>query len=207
MFVTAGLHVAILQGPDFVVIPFFGARNSRGIELADSMWAASNWVGVVALGYAFVLVATSNDLSQRWLGRGWKFIQRQAYTLFVLAWLHTAAFVLLDAGHGSSFLPWFLAFTLMAAVAQFAGFVHTVRSPRRPSPYRVPGKVGTADSTIVAVGAAKWVAVAGLWGGVIIGSWSLATAESAEDKGMARFCERYEEVQGLSRIQMLEELA
>lgn len=67
-------------------------------------------------------------------------------------------------------------------------------------------KSGPATSTVAAVGAAKWVAVAALWGGMIIGSWSPATAESAEDKEIALFCERYEEVQGLNRTQMLEEL-
>jgi DMSO/TMAO reductase YedYZ heme-binding membrane subunit len=108
MFVTAGLHVALLLQPDFDVVVFFGIRNFRGeTEFGLRMWDASNWVGALALAYALVLVATSNDLSQRWLGSGWKFIQRQAYTLFVLAWLHTAAFVLLDTGHGSSFSTWY----------------------------------------------------------------------------------------------------
>jgi DMSO/TMAO reductase YedYZ heme-binding membrane subunit len=207
MFVTATLHVVILLAPDGGIwVPFLGERNSFGMELGTGLWGGANWVGLIALGYALILAAISNDLSQRWLGRGWKFIQRQAYTLFVLVWLHTAAFVLLDAGHGSSFLLWFWAFTAMAVVAQFGGFVHTVGSRRGPSPQRAPAKVGPATQTIAAIGAAKWIAVAALWGGLIIGSWSLATAESNEDKQVALLCERYDELQGLPMAQIRDEL-
>jgi DMSO/TMAO reductase YedYZ heme-binding membrane subunit len=107
MFVTAGLHIAILVGPNLEVSGFFGDRSFRGFEFGTRMWDAANWVGVVALGYALVLAATSNDWSQRKLGRGWKFLQRQAYTLFALAWLHTAAFVRFGAGHGAALFTWF----------------------------------------------------------------------------------------------------
>jgi sulfoxide reductase heme-binding subunit YedZ len=107
MFVTAGLHIAILVGPSLEVSWFFGVRSFRGFKFETRMWDAANWVGVVALGYALVLAATSNDWSQRKLGRGWKFLQRQAYTLFALAWLHTAAFVRFGAGHGAALFTWF----------------------------------------------------------------------------------------------------
>jgi DMSO/TMAO reductase YedYZ heme-binding membrane subunit len=207
MFVTASLHVVILLAPDDDIwLPFLSERNSFGMNLGTDLWGAANWVGLIALGYALILAAISNDWSQRWLRRGWKFIQRQAYTLFVLAWLHTAAFVLLDAGHGSSFILWFWAFTLMAVVAQFAGFVHTVRSPRGPSPQRAHAKVGPASPTNAFVGAAKWVAVTALWGGVIVGSWSLATAESNEEKQVVLLCERYVELSGSPMAEIRDEL-
>jgi DMSO/TMAO reductase YedYZ heme-binding membrane subunit len=207
MFVTASLHVVILLAPnDDIWVPFLGERTSFGMELGTDFWGAANWVGLIALGYALILAAISNDLSQRWLGRGWKFVQRQAYTLFVLAWLHTAAFVLLDAGHGSSFLLWFWAFTAMAVVAQFAGFVHTVGARRGSSPQRASAKVGPAGPTIAAIGAAKWVAVTALWGGLIIGSWSLATAESNEEKQVPLLCERYDELQGFAMAEIRDEL-
>jgi len=208
MFVTAGLHVLILLDGGWDVLGFFFEINpfASSVEWRDvlktDIWAAANWVGLVALGYALVLAATSNDWSQRLLGRGWKFLQRQAYTLFLLAWLHTVVLVLL--GHTAAFVQWFFAFTTLAVVAQFAGFVHTVRSPRGPSPQRAPAKTRTTNSSGSAAGAAKWVAVTALWGGLIIGSWLLGTAESPE---LIRFCERYEEVQDLPRAEVMAELA
>ncbi|MBG7605272.1 MAG: ferric reductase-like transmembrane domain-containing protein [Actinobacteria bacterium] len=158
MFVTAGLHIAILVGPSLEVSGFFGVRSFRGFEFGTRMWDAANWVGVVALGYALVLAATSNDWSQRKLGRGWKFLQRQTYTLFVLAWLHTAAFVVLGAGHAVTLFTWlFWSVTTVAVVFQLAGFVHTVRAPRGPSPYRAPPKIGAKSSAAMSMGAGKVV--------------------------------------------------
>jgi sulfoxide reductase heme-binding subunit YedZ len=78
MFVTAGLHVAILIGPELDVVGFFGRSTGLGFKFGDGMWDAANWVGLLALAYGLVLAATSNDWSQRRLGRGWKFVQRQA---------------------------------------------------------------------------------------------------------------------------------
>ena len=208
MFVTAGLHVAILNSFSLDVIGFFGERTARGVfEFDTSMRAAANWVGALALGYALVLAATSNDWSQRKLGRGWKFVQRQAYTLFVLAWLHTAAFVVLGAGHETALLTrLFWTVTTAAVVCQFAGFVHTVRAPRAPSLHRVPPKIGAKGSAAMSMGAASWFGVAALWGGTIVGSWFLANVESAEERQVARLCERYEELSGTPMTQIRDEL-
>lgn len=212
MFVTAGVHFLILLDGGWDVLGFFYERdpiqNLYGFEnpwaggLGQDIWSAANFVGLVALGYAVVLAATSNDWSQRALGRGWKFLQRQTYTLFVLVWLHTVVWVLL--GHDSAFVRWFFAFATLAVVAQFAGFIHTVRARRGPSPQRVPARTKTTASSGLAVGAAKWVAVTALWGGLIIGSMALAAAKSPE---ILRFCERYEELQHLTPAEMEEGLA
>jgi DMSO/TMAO reductase YedYZ heme-binding membrane subunit len=165
MFVTASLHIALFLDPGFLdLIPSFGERAKD-----DSLWSAAWWVGLFALGYALVLAATSNDWAQRMLGRGWKFVQRQAYTLFVLTWLHTAAYVLLGAGHGPYLAIWlFWGLTAAVVLSQLAGFAHTVRAPRGPSPQRVPPNVD------VRLGAARWLWVVGLWGALIMGSWLLA---------------------------------
>jgi sulfoxide reductase heme-binding subunit YedZ len=171
MFVTAGLHVVILFDGSWDVVGLsFGAA---GFLSDESFWKAANWVGLVALAYALALAAASNDFSQRRLGRGWKFLQRQAYTLFVLAWLHTAGFLLFSFPHSPTFIPWFLAFTAMAVVAQFAGFVHTVRSSRGPSPQRAPTKTRATTSTAASVPVIKGAAIAALWGGFIIGVYFL----------------------------------
>ena len=171
MFVTAGLHVVILFDGSWDVVGLsFGAA---GFLSDESFWNAANWVGLVALAYALALAATSNDFSQRRLGRGWKFLQRQAYTLFVLAWLHTAGWLLFSLPHSPTFIPWFLAFTAVAVVAQFAGFVHTVRSSRGPSPQRAPAKTRATTSTAASVPVIKGAAIAALWGGFIIGVYLL----------------------------------
>jgi len=139
---------------------------------AQSLWAAANWVGLFALGYGVVLAATSNDFSQRLLGRGWKFTQRQTYTLFVLTWLHTAAF-LLDLDRFPPAFTWFWMFTIVAVVTQMSGFIHTVRATRGPSPQRASDKTLNTTSRTAAVAAAKWIAVVGLWGLLILGSMGL----------------------------------
>lgn len=206
MFVTAGLHVAMLNDFDLYVTGFFGHRTPRGdFELGTEMWHAANWVGAVALGYALVLAATSNDWSQRKLGRGWKFLQRQTYTLFVLAWLHTAAFVLIGAGHGALLDSWlFWGVTTAAVVLQFAGFVHTVRAPRGPSPHRVPPK--SAGPGVVSTAAARWIGVVALWAIVIGGSWFTTQFKSEEERQVDRLCERYEELRGPPLAEISDEL-
>lgn len=171
MFVTAGLHVVIFLDGSWVLVK--GSFGADGVFGKESFWDAANWVGLVALAYALVLAATSNDFSRRRLGRGWKFLQRQAYTLFVLAWLHAAGWLLGSFPHSPTFIPWFWTFTTAAVVAQFAGFVHTVRSPRGPSPQRAPIKNRATDSTATAVVVTKRAAVVALWGGLIIGVYFL----------------------------------
>jgi DMSO/TMAO reductase YedYZ heme-binding membrane subunit len=88
MFVTASLHVVLLLDGYLEPLTLFSFENLRdaffgpyGYIAADDLWTAANWVGLFALGYALILAATSNDSSQRLLGRGWKFTQRQTYTL------------------------------------------------------------------------------------------------------------------------------
>jgi hypothetical protein len=192
MFVTAGLHVVLLSDS---VFGFF--REVVFLERTDSpsMWAGANWVGALALGYALVLAAISNDWSQRKLRRGWKFAQRQAYTLFVLTWIHTAAFVLIGAGHGASLFVWlFWGVTAAVVAAQFAGFVHTVRAPRGPSPHREPPKTAAESSGVVSMRAVRWFGVVALWGVFIVGSLVLANVQTAEELQVAPLCERYNEL-------------
>jgi hypothetical protein len=66
-----------------------------------------------------------------------------------------------------------LAFTGLVIVAQFAGFVHTVRSSRGPSPQRAQAKPRATASTAAAVAVTKGAAIAALWGGLIIGVYIL----------------------------------
>ena len=187
MFVTAVLHVALLNDFDLDVTGFFGKSTSCcGFIFRDGIWEAATWVGLLALGYALVLAATSNDWSQRKLGRGWKFLHQQTYTLFVLAWLHTAAFVLLFRPFHSPILydlQWlFWGVTLAAVAAQFAGFVRTVRAPRKPARRSVPPTSGFSDPGGPRMRALKWFGVVALWGVLILGSWVRSTLEFAGDQ-------------------------
>ena len=168
MFVTACLHVVILID-DFPSLSdaFFGAY---GFIAAQDWWGAANWVGLVALAYALVLAATSNDFSQRLLRRGWKFLQRQTYTLFVLTVGHTVGFILFwdPEEFSPAFKWWFWAFTALAVAAQLSGFVHTVRSPRGPSPQRPPPRTRASSSGAASGAFARWAAVAALWSVLIV---------------------------------------
>jgi methionine sulfoxide reductase heme-binding subunit len=54
----------------------------------------ANIIGVVALGYGFVLLITSSDRAVRFLsGSVWKFVQSGAYVLWALVVVHTAYFL------------------------------------------------------------------------------------------------------------------
>jgi len=59
-------------------------------------FAFANLIGVLALLYGFVLAATSNDRSIRWLGNSvWKFVQQGTYVLWWLSVVHTGYFLYL----------------------------------------------------------------------------------------------------------------
>lgn len=202
MFVTGGLHAMLLFGLDLRVFDgLVGESRSSGFEFWTNMWAATNWVGLFALAFASVLAATSNDWSQRLLGRSWKFLQRQAYNLFVLVWLHTAAFVVIGVGHGASMWAWlFWAVTGAAVIAQLAGFVHTAIARRPPSQHRVPPKASQTTNN-GRIRALRWTGVLAIWVVFTVGSWSLATTQSGEEAeeeaAKSALCERVNDLFGL----------
>ncbi|MFV2001344.1 MAG: ferric reductase-like transmembrane domain-containing protein [Paracoccaceae bacterium] len=60
----------------------------------DKGFGLGNVIGVLALIYGLLLVLTSNDISQRWMGMSiWKFFQQGAYILWALIVAHTAYFL------------------------------------------------------------------------------------------------------------------
>lgn len=197
MFATAMLHVFIITGPN--VIDWFGELFFNGIDRFNRMWILAAWLGIGALAYATALAATSNDWSQRFLGRGWKFLQRQAYTLFVLAWLHTAAYLFFRAGHDVLLpLGLFWVATGAAVVAQFIGFGHTVMARRPQSAHRVPPKAKTDEPRHQRSRAVRWLAVLAMWALFVIGGWILSQGEFAEARAEAEqvsaMCDRYNEL-------------
>lgn len=191
MFVTAALHVAL-------IVPHLGEsgwiENMFGSFSGEGAVEAANSVGWLAFVVVLVLVATSNDLSHRVLGRGWKFVQRQAYTLFVLTVMHSV--VWLEWFNPDWVIPteWFWSFSALVVFFQFAGFWHTVFATRGPSPQRAPSRQRPTRMGAYA-GAGKWLAVVILWGGLTLGSYSLATADRVElsDDQISQFCARWEQ--------------
>jgi methionine sulfoxide reductase heme-binding subunit len=66
----------------------------------------ANLIGIVALGYGFMLMITSNDRTARFLtGPVWKFVQTGAYVLWALVVVHTAYFLFMHFLHFHRPLP------------------------------------------------------------------------------------------------------
>jgi sulfoxide reductase heme-binding subunit YedZ len=137
--VSAVIHVLIYASSfQWNVLRFF-AQTSRDSDpkLLENPFAISNWIGLIAIVYALVLGLTSNDVAQKMLGKGWKFIQQQSYTLFVLVLLHAAIFIYLVFNPNEAvgfFQPVFIGAGLLTIGFQTAGFTLTVwqRSRLRP---------------------------------------------------------------------------
>ena len=128
-FVGAVLHVTVytnlLRWSSFVKL-FARVEGSEIIFYKDS-FGTGNWVGLAALLYAAVLAGTANDLSQQWLGKAWKFLQQQVYTLFVLVFIHAVflLYLVIEDGRGI-FPPALWIFSGLAILFQLAGFWRTV---------------------------------------------------------------------------------
>ncbi len=101
-------------------------------------FALGNIIGIAALLYGFVLAATSNNVSQSWLGTSvWKFIQQGAYVLWWLAVIHTGYFLFvhfLDYHRNTPEPNWaqwpFVILTLVVLALQIAASVVTWRKQR-----------------------------------------------------------------------------
>lgn len=129
--VAAVVHIIIyLSHFQWDVFRFFTESNRQGeARLLENPFAISNWIGFLALLYAIILGLTSNDISQRMLGKGWKFLQQQSYTLFVLVLLHIAIFLYLVFNHEKVpgyFTPVFIVAGLATIGLQTAGYLMTV---------------------------------------------------------------------------------
>lgn len=128
--VAAVLHVAIYASVHhFNPVGFFARyRPDHGWILLDTNVALANWVGLPALVLALLLAATSNDASQRLLGRGWRQLQEESFTLFVLVVIHTAFFVHLVQKTGRGiFRVVFWSAVLATLLLRLARFVRNAR--------------------------------------------------------------------------------
>ncbi len=134
--VAAIVHVAIYaQAFDWDVLRFFVRETDHGTALLRNAFAIANAVGVAALIYLIPLTMTSNDFSMRLLGRSWKFLQQQSYTLFVLSSLHVLGFLYFVYQPNNQHIPSWLVlwgFIILPALLQVLGYVFTaIRLPVR----------------------------------------------------------------------------
>ena len=205
MFVTASVHVMMLL-PPFVEEGWLGWIDHMLDSFSgEGIVEAANAVGWLAFITAVVLAATSNDVSHRVLGRGWKFLQRQAYLLFVLAVLHTVPW--LEWMNPVYVIPteWFWYLVALVAIFQFAGFWHTVLARRGPSPPRAPSRQQFRLEGFW-VGAGKWMVVVVLWGGMLLYPTVDLGSEFSEEEQLALLCERYDQLRGLPLTEIQDEL-
>lgn len=133
--VVAGalMHILAFEALDLLALPklFLDQVDGRIVLQKDEV-AAASWIGLTALVYVTVLGITSNDFSQRLLGRAWKQVHGQSHTLFVLAVIHSAlAVYVLEESKGVLF-PYALWMGIATTLGlQLADFVATVRQSRK----------------------------------------------------------------------------
>jgi DMSO/TMAO reductase YedYZ heme-binding membrane subunit len=133
--VAAGalMHILAFEVLDLLAVPkFFLERIDGQIILQRDETAIASWIGLTALAYVTVLGITSNDFSQRLLGRAWKQIHGQSRTLFVLAVIHAAVGVYVISETKGVLFPYALWLGVATTLGlQLADFIATVRQSRR----------------------------------------------------------------------------
>lgn len=106
--------------------------------MAEHGFGLANVLGIVALTYGAILMATSNEYAVRTLGGSvWKFVQGGAYVFWILVVVHTAYFLFMHFLHFDRPLPdpnplrWpFAGLVAMVAVLQSVATVRTWRLRR-----------------------------------------------------------------------------
>ena len=96
-------------------------------------FALANIIGIVGLVYIFLLLATSNDKSEKLLGsKAWKYVQSKATTLYLLVILHTFYFLFL---HFTDHTNWvripFIILVSFILLFQIVGFILTVKKENK----------------------------------------------------------------------------
>jgi DMSO/TMAO reductase YedYZ heme-binding membrane subunit len=200
MFVTASVHVVMVL-PHLVENVWTGwVDHMLGSFRGEGVIEAANAVGWLAFVVSLVLAVISNDVSHRLLGRGWKFAQRQAYTLFVLTVLHSVPWLEWMNADYVIATEWFWWLAALVVLLQFTGFWHTVLGTRGPSPRRAPAR-RRFEWEGVWVGATKWLVVGVLWGGMFLyPTLDLGSGSDLSEGDLAALCATYDEagIEGLA---------
>jgi sulfoxide reductase heme-binding subunit YedZ len=86
-----------------VHIAFHFVMEAGILEGVDAIWHAQYlWLGAAAASCITLLAITSNNLSQKLLGRYWTYLHRSVYIAFILAILHTLLIEKADTPHFSA---------------------------------------------------------------------------------------------------------
>jgi sulfoxide reductase heme-binding subunit YedZ len=118
--VVVGLQVHM--GGKFWLYFIYPPSESHLVPLRHDFFGFANYTGLIAAIVFTSLLALSNDLSFRWLGkRRWKALQRWNYAGFVLVAAHGVAYQLLEK-RSLSFIILFSSLLLVTVAMQFAGF-------------------------------------------------------------------------------------
>lgn len=121
-----------------------GAMGLDAFVLTDPGFGLANVMGLVALFWGLVLLATSFDRAVRRLGpRAWKHVQAYAHVIFYLIVLHSAYFLFLHyqltltslvlrkrVPEPNWFQPWFLVVVAAVLGLQLAAFAKVTRARR-----------------------------------------------------------------------------
>lgn len=95
-------------------------------RIIDQLPQVRIWAGWLALALFLPLGLTSNDAAQRWLGSGWKRLQRLAYPAAIVVLLHWAAL-----HNWAGWLPAAVHFAPLAALSAYRLWYWNLR-PSRP---------------------------------------------------------------------------
>ena len=101
----------------------YGAKEHHSFPVRHDLFGFSNYTGAIAVLLLIALLATSNDLSLRRLGRErWKKLQRWNYAVFAATALHAFGYQAIEKQH-FPFVATIAGCVAAAGALQFAGVV------------------------------------------------------------------------------------
>ena len=143
--VLAIIHTVIILNAwiEWDLIQLFGYQIhpvTGNYVMTQHGFGLANSIGIVALFYAVSLALTSNDWSQKKLGRMvWKFLQQGSYVYWILIVIHTAYFLYLHFQDFHRRVPdpnWvqipFAILVLLVLSLQFFAFLKTWKLKNQP---------------------------------------------------------------------------
>ena len=157
-----GVWAAVLAGVHSLLVldgwAQWSVRRFLGYEMIEQLgrearmepgFGLANLIGLVALAWLLVLLATSSDRALRFLGpAAWKWVHHGSYVVFYLVMLHSTYFLFLHYTVSFHRAPapenWFRWPLLLAGLLvlglQWAAFWRTMRRRREKSGAPAPGR-------------------------------------------------------------------
>ncbi|OJI09482.1 MAG: hypothetical protein COV08_00895 [Candidatus Vogelbacteria bacterium CG10_big_fil_rev_8_21_14_0_10_49_38] len=116
----------------FALLVLTHSLRVSGFALSEPGLALPNLLGLGALTWALILMATSSDRAVDYLGiSSWKWLHQGAYVIFYLASLHGGYHLFLRYPNTPNWFRWpFAVMVIGILVLQTAAFIKTVRQQR-----------------------------------------------------------------------------